>query len=475
MLLRCFFIVCAAALVAPFAGCARYSSEPLTSEAVEKALAPPAADVLRVEAQEIKHPILKPVELTPDEGLSPDQAAVLAVLVNPSLRAKRDERGIARAQLLQAGILPNPSLSLSLEPTLSGPDRGTGYGIGASWDIASLISRNARMDAASLHAESVDLDVAWEEWQTAQAASSAVYARMALEAQLAAACEVQGGLQENAALVRQGVEKGLSTAVELAAADAAAQEAHATVLDLTQKLKKQKLELNALLGLPTDAEVKLHAGITLPSRLELPAKDRLLEGLEDRRLDLIALKRGYESQDASVRAAVLSRFPRIDLGLDLARDTSNNVTLGPAADIDLPIFDRNQGNIAIETATRKQLFDEYASRVFEARSDIAVALADIESLSEQIAAGEEALPVLARLVDTYNKALSSGHVDILSYYEAKNDLAKKTIEVIGLRQELVKAWSALEIAAGEYLPGAASETQTPGVPLSPAVESTERQ
>jgi outer membrane protein, heavy metal efflux system len=464
MLLRYFCILCATVSAAGLAGCARYSPEPITQTAVETALAPPTADVLSVEARSIKHPILTPVELTPDQGLSPDQAAILAVLVNPSLRAKRDERGIAQAELLQAGILPNPSLSLSLEPTLSGPDRGTGYGIGVSWDIASLISRNARLDAASLHAASVDLDVAWEEWQTAQAARGAVYARMALEAQLATAREVEDRLNDNLSLVRQSVDKGHATEVELAAAEAAAQEAHATVLDLTQKLRKQKLALNALLGLPADTEVKLREGIALPSRLELPTKDKLLDGLEERRLDLIALKRGYDSQDATVRATVLSRFPKIDLGLNLARDTSKNVTLGPSADMDLPIFDRNQGNIAIQTATRKQLFDEYVNRVFEARNDIAAALADIESLSEQIAADEAALPVLSRLVDTYDKALTSGHVDILSYYEAKNSLAKKAIELIALKQELVQARTELEIAAGEYLPETQAPTQSSGAP-----------
>ena len=36
----------------------------------------------------------------------------------------------------------------------------------------------------------------------------------------------------------------------------------------------------------------------------------------------------------------------------------------------MPIFNRNQGKIAIEKATRKRLFDEYAARLFEAVSRI---------------------------------------------------------------------------------------------------------
>ena len=59
-----------------------------------------------------------------------------------------------------------------------------------------------------------------------------------------------------------------------------------------------------------------------------------------------------------MRAAVLAQFPRVNIGFSQLRDTTNVVTSGFGVTIDLPVFDRNQGHIAIERATRKQLFDE---------------------------------------------------------------------------------------------------------------------
>ena len=38
----------------------------------------PEQDLLRVQAAEIQHPILRPVTLDAEQGLSPDEAAVLA-------------------------------------------------------------------------------------------------------------------------------------------------------------------------------------------------------------------------------------------------------------------------------------------------------------------------------------------------------------------------------------------------------------
>src|SRR4051812_34681584 len=95
-----------AALGGLFTGCAKYDAAPITHERVEQRLATPDADTLNVAASKLQHPILKPQILDLEHGLSPDDAAVLAVIANPSLRAERDRRNIAAAQLVQAGLLP---------------------------------------------------------------------------------------------------------------------------------------------------------------------------------------------------------------------------------------------------------------------------------------------------------------------------------------------------------------------------------
>src|SRR5439155_14424737 len=162
---------------------------PLSRDAVETALTPPAESAIRVAAERLHQPILQPVSIDLARGLSPEEAAVLAVIVNPELRAERDQRGIAAAQLLQAGLLPNPTLTAGLDFPYdsSPPDNFTAYTIGLEWEITALIARDQKRRAAVEAAAEVDLDVAWKEWQLAQEARSAAYGVMALEAQLAAA------------------------------------------------------------------------------------------------------------------------------------------------------------------------------------------------------------------------------------------------------------------------------------------------
>jgi outer membrane protein TolC len=419
-------------------------------------------DVLRVQARSIRHPLLAPLEIKDGDGVSPDEAAVLAVLANPSLRAVRDARGLAAAQVLQAGLLPNPSLSFGREFPYSSPDTIVAYNIGVNWDISALVSRAAKVDAAKAQAASVDLDIAWQEWQVAQTAKSAAWKVLSLQAQLEMANQADSLLQDNLKTVQQAVELQQKTAVDLSAAHAAQHEAHTMVLELERERDKQRLALNRMLGLPAQAQVKMRKE-DFPDPPGAPAATDLQKGMEDRRLDLLALRRGYESQEAAVRAAVLSRFPKIAAGASLGRDTGGVYTFGYDLSADLPLFDRNQGGIAIEKATRQTLFDEFVNRVFEGRNDIATSAADIELIRRQILFAQSAVPVLERLVADYEKAVDAGNADVLSYYSARNDLSKKKIEVLKLKQDLVDAWIELENASGLCLtrpgPSAAPSSQ----------------
>ncbi len=434
-------------------GCAKYHSMPLTSATVGEMLKPASMEALRVQAKEIKHPILKPLDIDLRKGLSADEAAVIAVLANPKLRAARDKKGIAEAQLLQAGILPNPQLSYSLDVPTGGATQGTvdAYGFGLSWDIQSLILRGANVDAARTHAASVDLDVAWQEWQVAQAAKLHAYRLFFLQKELAVAREQEKELQENVKTVRQAVDHGYMTILDLTAAEAALQRAHASVLALAQQEEQERLALNQTLGFPPERSVPLRHDLKPPSFKTIPSFAKITEGLEERRLDLLALKMGYQSEEARLRAAVLAQFPKITLGLAHARDTTNVISTGFAIAIELPFFDRNQGRIAIEEASRKKLFDEYISRLFDARAGIARILADSEALQRQLHVAEESLPVLRNLVQTYYQALLEGNADILSYYNARERLLASNLALFHLRRNLTDLFIALEIAAGEYL------------------------
>jgi outer membrane protein TolC len=410
--------------------------------------------MLRVPASRFQN--RSPEELHVDlwGGIGPDEAASIALFSNPALRSIRDRRGLASAQLIQAGILPNPIVSYERDYVTGGNTRGTktGYTLSAGWEFSALIPFLPKQTAARKNFRSVDLDVAWQEWQIAVNARTAVYRVLALSGQVARARDATDGLQKSTDAMRKAVDAHEKTVLELAAVESASQDSRATMLALDQEFDKQRLGLNKILGAEPEMKVVLRAGLILPSRLAPPAEHELFDNLESQRLDLLGLRQGLESQDAAVRAAILAQFPKMSVAIVPATDTGNVHTTGFNVTVDVPIFDRNQGVIATERATRQRLLDEYNQRVFEARSDIATATADIRSLDRQIAAAEEALPQLEKLVDSAQKAIEQGNVDVLSYYAARNNLLQKRIQLIKLQEQLLEAHTALEIASGRYLP-----------------------
>lgn len=433
-------------------GCATYHPKPITAQEVSTALQPPGMAQLRILASEIKHPILHPVELNVDEGLSPDGAAVLAVLLNPSLRAVRDQRAISDAQLLNAGLLPNPEVTNSLEVPTGGDTKGrvNAYGLELDWDVTSLISRTSKVHEAKARREAVDLDIAWKEWQIAQGTKAAVYQLTSLKSQIVLFDQLHRHMTENLAYVQKAVSEGFMTADTLNTVRAIDSQANERLLKLEKQADQLRLKLLRLIGLPTDAKILLSKNLRLPSMIVLPDSFVFLDGLEQRRMDLLAFRRGYESQEASVRTAVLEQFPKIIIGPMINRDTDNIRTTGFGINIELPIFNRNQGKIAIERATRQKLYDEYINRVFDARSEIEQVESGIHFLNEQIATAQATEAGFRRLTENYGRALAEGRIDALIYYSTWKDLIDAQTKVIDLKGQLAQTVVALELATGFY-------------------------
>lgn len=432
------------------AGCARFTPLPLPNQA--EVLKPPDMARVRVAAAGILHPLLPPIHFDDRDGISPDEAALLAVLLNPKLRAARDERGIAGAQLLQAGLLPNPSLTATWETPASGDTTGTvdGFGIGVEWDIRRLITHAVHRRATVARAEAVDLGITWREWQTAEAAKEGVYRLDFARRRAMIAREMVKALHAQALLVNRALGLGQKTQLDAAAVEAREQEARTLLVEAERNAAAVRLALNRLLGVPPGTRLRFAEAPAVTMHLNLLSRKMLLDDLENRRPDLLALRRGYESQNARLRAAILEQFPRIRIGLTQAKDTDGLGTVTVGGTVELPIFDRGRVRVRLEEATRRQLRDEYAARVFDAVSRIDELLARIKAAEGRIAAATAAVDSLAKLRTVCMEAVRSGRMDVLRATDVSTRLLKRKLERVTLEQQLVKTRIALELLSGRY-------------------------
>jgi outer membrane protein TolC len=372
------------------------------------------AAALNVDMAALRLDPLKPIVIDPADGLSPDEVAVLAVLNNADLAAKRAARGVAAAQVFAAGLLPDPQIAASFDHPIAGPDNLNAYSVAPSLDLAALLTRTASRHAAQLTSRQGDLDLLWAEWGTAQQArqqAETVLAAQTRQASLRPVLAVAAGRAERSA---QALARGDVTS-QTAAADLAAKlEAQTALTAAETDEAKARAELASLLN--------LDAGVRLPlapesSRATYGAdavRGALME-LPSRRPDLLALQAGYQAQDLNVRVAALNRFPLTQIGFAFARDTAGSVTEGLTAAFALPLFNGGRGALAIQTATREQLRAEYQARLDQTEAEVQAAQGDLARSQARAAVLAVDQPALDAALAPAEAAYGRGDLDSQAY------------------------------------------------------------
>lgn len=396
--------------------------------------------------------------------LTEDRAVKIALLHNASVRESYERLGIARAELLQAGLVSNPVFTASVKSFGKGPELELGL-LGSFVELffvplrrrvasAELCATQAQVARELVHLvyevrrALVVVRGAEEVARVRREALAAVTTARDLMAKLHAAGNVR-----DADLTIE--EVGAARArLEADAADATARDARETV--------------NVLLGLGAgDAGWTLEgANPSLPAPrandVEARALASSLELLEEDARIAAAL----ESAGLACRRGAL---PGLDLGVGAKREAGDGAWgVGPAVTAALPIFDQGRAKVLASNATARShaarrehatIEVSSAARRFAAR---AAALRERERYLREVY-----LPLRVRYVvdtvQTYN-GMQIGAFDVLDAKEGETDARREHAET------LAAAWLA-ELDLAELLAGSLDRAR---LAPPPTPERTER-
>ncbi len=415
-------------------GCAIYHPRPL----------PAGPDLnrspaLAVSVSQLGVPGVEPQSFDPAEGLTETNVITLAVADDPRLKALRLRAGVARAQLLEAGLLPDPQLSGGLSKS----SLFTGYSATLAEDIRALVTRGAAKGAAGAHLEQANLDILWQEWQVAERAR-------ALYIETEALGELRGVLDERrrvlARLYRRdeaSLELGYVTigdaSADLIAWNSAETEWRAFELQDNQTHHA----LDALLGLEPGVRLRLRGapGERVLTRAEYQSA---LAALPRRRPDLLALQAGYRSEEERLREAILAQFPLIDAGVTKARSSEEGIqSIGFDVTLVLPIFNRNRGPIAAGRASRAYLHQAYQASLDETTSQADQVWNAVQIMQDQLKRLDTRLFGLERAAAAASKSLGRGTLSLAAYARVQSSALTTRAEDIQLRASLGQAQAAL--------------------------------
>jgi outer membrane protein TolC len=398
---------------------------------------------------------LKTIQVDAGDGLTPLEAAVLAVLNNPDLEAKRRSLKVNDAQVFMAGLLPDPQISGSLDKPTAGPDTQTAYSVGVGLDLAGLLQRTYTHRAAKFTAQEADLNLLWSEWTVAQNARQLAETVLTGEARIAV-------LSQAAALAADRYTRSARALdhhdvnLQTNAADLAVKlDAENLLFTARHDTQKARRDLNALLGLRADVMLPLVPTPEAPL-YDQEAIGRALASLPDRRPDLLALKAGYGAQDANVRKAVLAQFPLNNVGLAFAKDPAGVVTQGVTAAFALPIFNGGRGEVRVQNATREQLRAEYQARLDATEAEVRGAEGERASALAATAVLRVDVPRLEALVRPAVAAYDRGHIDSQTYLTLSQTALSRRADLNDKTLQARLAEIALETAL--FLPPAESRT-----------------
>ncbi|MGN6528896.1 MAG: TolC family protein [Burkholderiaceae bacterium] len=426
----CLALAATAALA--LAGCASFSADggmSRVSRLTQERTGHPVA--LQRDAQDTQAARSRVAELL-RAPLSADGAVEVALLDNPGLQQQLGNVGVSEADLVQAGRLRNPAISLG---RLAGGD-ALEIDRSVMFDVLGLLtlpgrSRIARdrFDQAQLQAASDAVAVAQQArrayFDAVAAQQLEAYARQVTEAADAADDLARGLLRAgNVSTLRQMREQAFR-------ADAMAQAArsHQQALSARERLVRA-------LGLGDE-----QAQLQLPERLpDLPedvaAPEHAEQAALDKRLDVLMARRETEATARQLGLTRVTGFvDALDAGWQDKRQRGAAQERGGQVQFELPIFDFGGADRARAQAVYLQAVNRAAATAVNARSEVREAYAgyrDAFDLARHYR--DEVVPLHQRISEETLRRYDGMLVDVFDLLaDAREQIASVTASVEATR------------------------------------------
>ena len=388
------------------------------------------------------------------QELTVETAIQIALFNNPELQATYERLGVAQADVVQAGLLRNPRISFHYGFRIleSGLDEIVGSVTGAFLDLFLM---PLKKKLANAEFRRVKLEVADAVLAKVDAVADAFYAVQASTQIVAMRRTMLDAQQAATELAVRQHEAGNISDLDLSNEQAVYAQAKLDVARAEYQLLADRESLTRLLGVwGTDVEYKVAA--KLP---DVPAAEPDLAHLEqlaiEHRFDLAAAR---EELNGAAAALQVTKGTRVISGLDLGanghRDPDGPTTLGPTVDLELPIFDQKQAEVArlraqLHAAQHRSdaLAIAIRSEVRQARNRLMAARLTIEYYAKTL------VPLRERIVTLSQEQYNAMLLGVYQLLQAKQNEITSYREYIEAVRDYWIARADLERAIGTRLKG----------------------
>jgi len=370
-----------------------------------------------------------PEGISLDDGLTEDEAVAVALWNNAALQADLATLGIARADLLQAGLLRNPVLSL-LFPV--GPKQAEAT---LALPLAEIWQRPRRVAAAKLDVRRVADDLVEHGLALARDARIAL-AEVSMSEQRARLADESARLLDDVASIAEArLSAGDASVLEARAARVEALLAREAARRRSQEAESSRYRMLTVLGLEPDGP-----RIAVSGAIAGPGPIASLSTLVDRALaarpDLRAAEARIEAEGERAGWERSRAFHLIGL-IDANETADGGSDVGPGAQVELPIFDWNRSGRLRAAARLQQAAWDYVGvrrRIVLGVHEAYTRFRSAEAAHREW--GEEIVPSLEGALRQVQSAHATGEVSRLAVLEATRRLVEARVRDAEVLAEL---------------------------------------
>ncbi|MCA9199365.1 MAG: TolC family protein [Planctomycetales bacterium] len=377
-----------------------------------------------------------------DDGLTQDESAAIALWNNRDFLATLSNLGVARGDLVQAGLLTNPQMSLLFPPIGTKQLEWTVF-----LPIDALLLRKKRIEVAESDLQRICNELVQNGLNVARDARIAFADfQFAVDRyQLAAeAVEVRAGIAE---LAQKRLDAGDIGELELITARVDANRARADAAGLERAVRIAEAKLRNVLGIVTLDSPLFPVS---PESFRVPALDADLLASEALliRPDAKAARVAVQAARHRVELAQKS-FLRIDGVADGNSGGAGPTNSGPGLRFELPIFNRNQGLVIRSQWTVDQASHNYYSVRDRIVTEVRTAVASVEQANESLTIlRESVLPQLEDAVEISRASYRDGGDGYVLVLQSISQFVDSRIQELQLSADLRRALAELDRSVG---------------------------
>jgi len=396
--------------------------------------------------------------------LSKQEVETIFLEQNLDLLAKKLEISQAEAQLIQARLWPNPTFEISEVNVWRTTDIEEQPIIFGNWGTSQQISlhleqeietagkRRKRIDLQKLTIEERQTDFEIVLRESKLALRNTLTSIQVLQQQQ----EIYQKQIDNTQLLIAGYKNQLNqgniSQSEYIRLKAAQLQFKKELVDVSKELEESLKELKNFINIGSNTPIYITDQLVVPTKLisELQIEDWIIHAQENRP-DILRNDNLINQAKKQVEIEKAERTPNITLGIDY--DRGGNIMrdfVGFGLSFDLPIFDRNKGNIK-EAKLEVQIAElEAKNKKNEIANDIIEALRNYiqaKDLYDQIEDDYESQ--LDKLLEAYVKNFQKKNVSMIEYFDFVEAYVENKNILLETKKELNEQVENLQFAIGK--------------------------